>query len=190
MIHKDVQFAHQALAEENSLIEKSKLDPQSFRSLYEKYFKRIFVFVLHRTGDKALSADITSQVFLKALLNINKYKSKGLPFSAWLFRIALNECNDYFRKNNRHRIVTMDEEMVASLHEEITAEHRIEDLKNHLPAILEKLSAPDLQIIEMRFFEQRPFKEVADILGITETYAKVKVYRVLDKMKKLFLMNS
>ena len=190
MIDNGVLSRHQTQEEENSLIEKSKLDTQSFRPLYEKYFKRIFLFVLHRTGDKAIAADITSQVFLKALMNIKKFSSRGLPFSAWLFRIALNECHDFFRKNKRHRIVTIEGDMVNHLHEELTAEHRLEDLHQHLPAILQKLSTTELHIIELRFFEQRPFKEVADILGITETYAKVKIYRILDKMKKLFLKKS
>lgn len=179
--HKD------ELKDEEALIRNSQADPEAFRPLYEKYFKRIFLFVHHRVGDKALTADITSQVFLKALLNLNKFSFRGLPFSAWLFRIALNECNDFFRKNNRYRLVTMEEEMIEHLHEELTSETRLEDLRQQLPSILQKLSESELQIIELRFFEQRPFKEVGEILGITETYAKVRVYRILEKMKKLFL---
>lgn len=173
--------------DEESLILKSQADPEAFRPLYEKYFKRIFLFIHHRIGEKTLSADITSQVFLKALLNLNKFSFRGLPFSAWLFRIALNECNDFFRKNKRHRLVSLEDGMIDHLYEELTAEARLEDLQQRLPSILEKLDVDELQIIELRFFEQRPFKEVADILGITETYAKVKVYRALAKMKKLFL---
>ena len=179
--HKD------ELKEDEGLILKSQADPEAFRPLYEKYFKRIFLFVHHRVGDKALTADITSQVFLKALLNINKFSFRGLPFSAWLFRIALNECNDFFRKNKRYRLVTMEDEMVEHLYEELTSETRLEDLRQRLPTILQKLSVSELQIIELRFFEQRPFKEVGQILGISETYAKVRVYRILEKMKKLFL---
>ena len=175
------------LNDEESLILKSQADSEAFRPLYEKYFKRIFLFVHHRVGDKAITADITSQVFLKALLNINKFSFRGLPFSAWLFRIALNECNDFFRKNKRYRLVTMEEGMVDHLYEELTSDTRLEDLRQQLPSILQKLSENELQIIELRFFEQRPFKEVGDILGISETYAKVRVYRILEKMKKLFL---
>lgn len=172
---------------EESLIRKSQSDPEAFRPLYEKYFKRIFLFVHHRIGDKALTADITSQVFLKALTNLSKFQFRGLPFSAWLFRIALNECHDYFRKNKRHRLVTLQDAAAEKLHEELTAETGLEDLLMRLPKILERLSEDELHIIELRFFEQRPFQEVADILGITETYAKVKTYRTLDKMRKLFL---
>jgi RNA polymerase sigma-70 factor (ECF subfamily) len=165
---------------------KSKLI-RLYSTLYEKYFKRIFLFVHHRIGEKSLSADITSQVFLKALVNLPGYSFRGLPFSAWLFRIALNECNDFFRKNKRYRLVTMEEGMVEHLHEELTSETRLEDLRQRLPDILQRLSVSELQLIELRYFEQRPFKEVADILGISEIYAKVKLYRILEKMKKLFL---
>jgi RNA polymerase sigma-70 factor (ECF subfamily) len=83
--------------------------------------------------------------------------------------------------------VTIEDVSVEHLYEEFTSDSHLEDLKSRLPAILQKLTVEELQVIELRFFEQRPFKEVADIIGITETYAKVKVYRILDKMKKLFL---
>lgn len=172
---------------EQAIIVLCQSDPEAFRPLYEKYFKRIFLFVLHRVEDRQAASDLTSQAFLKALLHIKRYKSRGLPFSAWLFRIALNECNDYYRKASRYRIVTIEDEFVGHLYEEITNESRLEDLRVKLPSILQKLTEEELQIIEMRFFEQRPFKEVADIAGISETYAKVKVYRILQKMRKLFL---
>ncbi len=186
MLKEDIQHTD-LTEEEKSIIEKTQRDPEAFKPLYERYFKRIFLFVHHRVGEKEISADITSQVFLKALLNINKFTFRGLPFSAWLFRIALNECNDFFRKKTRHRMVTIEAHMMENLYEELIAENTREDLRQRLPAILERLSENELHIIELRFFEQRPFKEVADILDITETYAKVKVYRILDKMKKLFL---
>ena len=173
-------------AEELAIL-RSQVDPEAFRPLYEEYFKQIFLFVHHRIGVKEITADITSQVFLKALVNIKKYTLRGLPFSAWLYRIALNECNSFFRKNKRYRMVSMEDDMLDELHEELTAETRLADLRHKLPAILERLTPEELQIIELRFFQQRPFKEVADILGITETYAKVKVYRTLDKMRKYFL---
>ena len=186
MIHNS-----QALSQiEENLILKAQADPESFRPLYEKYFKKIFLFVLHRVGDKQVASDICSQVFLKALLNIKKFKMRGLPFSAWLFRIALNECNDYFRRNQRHRIVTIEDHIVDSLHEELIEHSTQEDLRQRLPEILQQLSVDELQLIELRFFEQRPFKEVGDIMGITENYAKVRVYRALQKMKKLFLKPS
>jgi RNA polymerase sigma-70 factor (ECF subfamily) len=173
-----------------TLVELAKKDPQQFRALYEKYFKQIFVFVHHRVNDKALTADITSQVFLKALLNIGKYKHQGVPFSAWLFRIALNEVYSFFRSSKRQRFVSIEDEALGKLHEELISDTATEDLYEKLPSILERLNDDELHILELRFFERRPFREVAAILGITETYAKVKVYRLLEKMKRLFLSSE
>jgi RNA polymerase sigma-70 factor, ECF subfamily len=173
--------------DELQLVELAQRDPDQFKVLYERYFKRIFVFVHHRVNDKALTADITSQVFLKALINLKKYKFQGVPFSAWLFRIALNECYDFFRKSKRMRYVSIEDDALNELHEELIADTSIEDLLQKLPLILEKLNADELHLLELRFFEQRPFKEVAEILEITDTYAKVKVYRLLEKVKKLFV---
>lgn len=88
---KEVAQVSSQLSDEEEVICKSRQNPENFRVLYEKYYRRIFLFILHRVGDKATTADLTSQVFLKALLNLSGYNFRGLPFSAWLYRIASNE---------------------------------------------------------------------------------------------------
>jgi RNA polymerase sigma-70 factor (ECF subfamily) len=175
---------------EEQVVLKSKTDPQAFRPLYEAYFKRIFVFVLHRVGDKELAADVTQQVFLNALLNIGKYQFRGLPFSSWLFRIAVNQCNDFFRKNKKMRTVVLEDSNIRELYEDLTEEQSWTEWGRKLPGVLEHLSSEDLQLIELRYFEQRPFKEVSEILGLTETNTKVRAYRILDRMKKIFLQQK
>ncbi len=93
---------------EDILVKRSQSDSEAFKPLYEKYFKKIFLFIFHRTGDKELTGDLTQQVFLKALKGISKFQLRGLPFSAWLYRIAINECNDFFRKSKRARVILDD----------------------------------------------------------------------------------
>jgi len=168
------------------LIKKSLVDSESFRPLYEKYYKRIFLFIFHRIGHKEQSADIVQQVFLKALGGLSKFQDKGFPFSAWLYRIAINECNGHFRKTKQIRLVTLDEADVTHLFDEITVDQTVENLSQKLPAILQQLRQEELELIVLRYFESRPFAEIASILSITETHAKVKTYRILKKMKKLF----
>jgi RNA polymerase sigma-70 factor (ECF subfamily) len=104
-----------------------------------------------------------------------------------LFRIAINQCNEFFRKTKRSRTVVLEDSMIENLFAELTADQTLEEWENKLPVILEKLEQDELYMIELRFFEERPFKEIADILGITENNAKVRTYRILEKMKKLFL---
>ncbi len=185
----ETDYQNSDLQQEQEVIDirRSQTDPEAFKPLYEKYFKKIFLFILRRVTEKEIARDITQQVFLKALNSLRKFQVRGLPFSAWLFRIAINECNDYFRKTKKARLVTIDEQLTESLFEEMMADNRMEELKLRLPAILKTLSPDDLQLIEFRFFEQRSFREIGLLLDITETYAKVKTYRALDKMKKRFL---
>ena len=175
---------------EESVLAESKRNPKAFDVIYTRYYKRIFVFIHHRVGDKQTSADITQQVFLNALVNLGKYQFRGLPFSSWLFRIAINECNRYFRNSKRMRLVVIEEASMIQLYEELIADNTKEELYQRLPDILQKLQPAELQFIELRYFEERPFKEIGDIFEITETHAKVKTYRVIDKIKKIFLRNE
>ena len=175
------------VVDEEVILRRSQADPEVFRLMYEKYYKKLFLFILHRTGEKETTADLTQQVFLKALTGLGKFQFRGLPFSAWLYRIAINECNDFFRKTRRTRWVVLEETSVEAFYEELTAGNTNDELHKKLPAILQQLVPEHLQLIELRFFEGRSFKEVSEILGITESHAKVKTYRVLKKMKKLFL---
>ena len=165
-------------------VEAAKEDPARFDVLYDNYYKSIFVFIYRRTGNEDLSADITSQVFLKALINIKKYEFKGVPFSAWLFRIAFNEINMYFRKNNANRVISLDQNNIIQIVNEVQEEDNALATQRMMTA-LKKLDGDDIQLIELRFFEKRSFADLADIVGITENNAKVKVYRILDKLKKI-----
>ncbi len=172
------------IQQELQLIEAAKENPARFGVLYDKYYKSIFVFVHRRTDDEELAADITSQVFLKALINIKKYEYKGVPFSAWLFRIAFNEINMYFRKNNAQRVVSLNQNGMMQIAQEVELDENAEGIQKMMVAV-KQLDALELQLIELRFFEKNSFAEVGAIIGITENNAKVKVYRILDKLKKV-----
>jgi RNA polymerase sigma-70 factor, ECF subfamily len=188
MIKKDLsQPKPDSFADEAIWIRESVTDHQSFRLIYERYFKKIYLFNYHRVGDKDVAGDLTQQVFLNALTNISKYQFRGLPVSAWLYRIAINQCNDFFQKTKRQRMVVLEEGVIENLYEELTVDQTLDEWQTQLPHILEMLSTEELQIIELRFFEGRGFKEIGEILEITETNAKVKTYRILERMKKLFL---
>ncbi|CAN5457662.1 sigma-70 family RNA polymerase sigma factor [soil metagenome] len=172
------------IQQELQQITAAKENPARFGVLYDKYYKLIFVFIHRRTDDEELAADITSQVFLKALINIKKYEFKGVPFSAWLFRIAFNEINMYFRKNNGQRVVSIDQGGILQIAQEVDLDENAEGIKQMMNAV-KQLAAEDVQLIELRFFEKHSFAEVGAIIGITENNAKVKVYRILEKLKKV-----
>jgi RNA polymerase sigma-70 factor (ECF subfamily) len=187
MVETETHIPSNRQLTEDKVIKEAMTNPDAFRPLYEAYFKKVYLFVLHRVGDKDLSGDLTQQIFLSALTHLERYQFRGFPFSAWLFRIAINQCNDFFRKSKRNRVVVLEETSVENLYVELTADQTLEEWERQLPTILEKLEPDELYVIELRFFEARPFKEIADIIGITENNAKVRTYRILEKMKKLFL---
>lgn len=171
------------LEEEIILIEQSKKDRKSFEPLYSYYFKDIFLFVLARVGDKDIAADLTSQVFLKALLNLKKYEFRGFRLSAWLTKIADNEVKYYLRKSNRIRNITISSDAIYNLGQTLEEDNE-EDLLNALKRLLQTLEQEAMQLIELRFFEKRSFKEIAYVLDITENNAKVRTYRLLNKLRE------
>ncbi len=166
------------------LIKQAQVDPARFGPLYDRYYKPVFLFVYRRTDDEELTADLTSQVFLKAITYLPKYQYKGLPFSAWLFRIAVNEMNMFFRKNKNRRSLSIEEDGMERMAEEIEDGEKEEKIEELLKGI-QGLALEEVQYIELRFFEDRSFKEIAIIMDITENNAKVRTYRILDKIKKL-----
>lgn len=171
---------------EKELIQAAKREAAAFKPLYEQHYKTIFLFVLRRVGDKQRTADLTSQVFLKALQGLPKYTYTGVPFVAWLYRIAINEINLFYRQQKQDRLVSLDVDQLSHLHEELLNDLSIGHLQDQLPELLQKLQEQELHLIELRFFEQLSFKEIAKIFELTEVHAKVKVYRILDKLKKYF----
>ena len=167
---------------ESFCVEQAKKNPRKFEALYNLYYEKIFRFVYQRVDEKAVAFDITQQVFIIAMINIRKYEYRGLPFSCWLYRIARNELNQLFRRNSSHRTINIDEADLRYVADEMKVD-ALEEYSKKLPDVIAQLDEDDLQLIEMRFFEKRAFREIADILNITENNAKVKLYRILEKMK-------
>ena len=172
------------IAEEQLLIGEAKKDSSKFAPLYKKYHEQIFLFILRRVESEDTAADITSQVFLKALTNLSKYKDMGLPFSSWLFRIARNELYDQYKQDKIEMVVSIETKGVSKIMSEIGDETKENDAR--LYAALEELNNEEMELIELRYFEKHPFKAIGEILDITENNAKVKTYRVIDKLKKLY----
>lgn len=172
------------LASEQAVVEAAKKNPERFSLLYEKYFEQIFRFVYQRIDDKDQAFDVTQQTFMKAIGNLPKYEFRGVPFSSWLYRIASSEVNNLFRAEKAKRTVNIESVSVYHIIEEIQ-ETKIDQYHDKIVDIISELPEDELQLIEMRFFEKRAFKEIAEILEITENNAKVKTYRILDKLKKL-----
>lgn len=182
-INPHFHHTSEQLNEELIIIEASKQNPEKFGPIYNKYYKQIFNYVYQRLDDKEAAFDLTSQVFLKALTNLSNYQFKGVPFGSWLYRIAHNELMQLFRLQKDKQTINADVSdlrYICESNEEPFYEEYIPLIKK----ILQELETDDLQMIEFRFFEKRPFKEIAEILEISEVNAKVRMHRIIEKLKK------
>lgn len=169
---------------EAEIIELAKKNSKYFGVLYDKYFEQIYVFVFKRLGGKEdVAGDLTQQTFMKAMANIVKYEDRGFPFSSWLYRIAQNEVSMFFRKLNKNYSVPIDETRIKSIASEIDDNNYMSiEEQELLINIINDLDEQQLDLIELRFFQQMSFKEIADIYNITEANAKMRIYRILEKI--------
>lgn len=174
------------LREELDWIREAKRDPEKFGPLYTKYHEQIFRYVYQRMDDEELAFDVTSQVFVKAMNNLHKYEYRGVPFSSWLYRIAKSELYQAFRDRKARRTVNTDSMHLFEMIEEFEEEENSEN-KTKLIECLALLREQDLQLIELRYFEKRSYREIGEILDITENNAKVRAFRALERLKKQFL---
>ncbi len=99
---------NQRMEEELSWIRRAQKDPECFGPLYKKYHEQIFRYVYQRMDDEETAFDVTSQVFMKALNNLNRYEFRGVPFSSWLYRIAKSELYQSFRDKKAERTVNIE----------------------------------------------------------------------------------
>jgi RNA polymerase sigma-70 factor (ECF subfamily) len=170
---------------EQEIIERAKKDPQAFGEIYERYFDRIFNFLYRQTDDEPVAGDLCSQTFVNALNHLNRYEFRGFPLSAWLYKIAGNEVNKFYRKNKGKKVFSIEEVKVRELMEQANDDWD-EEMVNRVITYMNELPTEMVQVLELRFFEDKDFKEIAFILDITESGAKMRTYRALDRLRQQF----
>ena len=173
------------MAEEKRLIQQAKRDIKDFEPLYKLYHRQILLFCYQRVENKQSAQDLCSSVFLKAMKNIKKYEDRGFSFGAWLYRIAYNEVQTYYKKNQK--VIKVSDDFLIQFSEE--APEQPTELFQQMKQALKSLKPLTIRLIEMRFWEGRPFKEIAEILNTTEVNAKAKTYRAIEKLKTNLIKN-
>jgi len=164
-------------ASEQVLVEAAKKDPSSFAPLYDAHFERIYAFVARRVRDRSTAEDLTAEVFRHALAAIGGFEWRGVPFAAWLYRIAANEIADHRTKSAReHGSIAQQEE---SVHDDVEG---IED-RATLYRLVDGLPADQRRVIVLRFAEERSIREIAGTLGRTEGAVKQLQWRALQTLR-------
>src|SRR5215472_9164880 len=162
--------------EERLLIEAAQRDPARFADLYDIYFDRIYAYVARRTGSREETEDLVSEVFHKALANLRRFEWHGLPFAAWLFRIAANEITDLSARLGRERAIEASPEAEEGDQEE--AQDRSTVL-----ALVRELPEDQRRVLELRFMEEKSTREVAQVLGRSEGAIKQLQFRGLESLR-------
>ena len=178
---------------ESELLNRIKKNPKEFSELFKLYYKPIFGYILRRTADFDDTADIAADTFLKAFRNVNHFSYKGISIKIWLYRIATNEVNQYFRLKQKHnsifeRIDFEDKDKFIKYFNEDRKEIETE-LQKHdqfLTVLKEfkTLSFKYQEVISLRYFEAKTNKEIAEILNINEGTLKSLLSRGLEKLRR------
>ncbi len=165
-------------ADERRLIEAAQSDPAHFAELYELNFERVYAFVVIRVKDRAESEDLTAEVFHHALANLKKFEWRGIPFAAWLYRIAANLISD--RRDRAGR-----ENDDSALDHAGTDSPQLEEVERRATLFRLVGSLPDAQrrVIVLRFVEQKSIQEVARELGKSEGAVKQLQFRALSTLR-------
>jgi len=163
--------------DEQSLIEAAQADPARFVDLYERHFHRVYAYVARRTASRAEAEDITSDVFEQALTNLRTYEWRGVPFLAWLFRIAANALADHWRRTSRDAYEPPPDVPDSRESEDIERRAIVAQLVDRLPDT-------QRQVIEMRFAGGKSIREIATALDRSEGAVKQLQLRALENLRK------
>ncbi|MCW1930691.1 MAG: sigma-70 family RNA polymerase sigma factor [Candidatus Kerfeldbacteria bacterium] len=163
-------------------------NPEAFAKLYDDTYDRVFVYILKRCGDYHLAQDIVAETYLKAIKHIGKFRYTGKPFIAWLYRIACNELNMYFRKSLKYTCEELElHHELIDYRSDVVAEYEAIEKGAEYAAMrsaLARLSGIDQHIITLKFFEEKTIPEISDILDLKEGTVKSRLSRALRKIEK------
>ena len=166
-------------SDERLLIKAAQGDPSRFAELYEQNFHRVYAYVARRVRDRAEIQDLTAQVFHQALANLGKFKWRGSPFAAWLYRIASNAIADRARQKMRESV---EQPKISSESSTATDLEEVER-RARLFSAVDKLPADQHRVIVMRFADEKSIREIADELGRSEGAVKQLQFRALENLR-------
>jgi RNA polymerase sigma-70 factor, ECF subfamily len=163
-------------ANERLLVEAAQKDPARFAELYERNFARVYAFVVRRVRDRSTAEDVTADVFHKALAKLPRFDWRGIPFAAWLLRIANTVVVDQWKRSSKEIVEEPPEASTDVSPEEFEQRAR-------LFRLVEKLPTDQRRVIGMRFAEGKSIREIAEEIGRSEGAVKQLQFRGLATLR-------
>ncbi|MCS7088303.1 MAG: sigma-70 family RNA polymerase sigma factor [Thermoflexales bacterium] len=181
---------------ESDLVRRAKTDREAFGLLYERYVTAIYRYVFYRVGNVQDAEDLTARVFLRALNHIHRYDERGLPFSAWLYRIAHNVVVNFHRDQRRHPSLSL-EEVAEDVERHPTAATTDEDAeavdqafdaaraRAHLLRAIRHLPEERQHLLVLKFVQGLSNAEIGAIMNRSEGAVKSLYHRTLIQLRAL-----
>ena len=170
---------------EAELIARARTDKEAFGELYELYVERIYNYVYYRVGNEADAEDLTSKIFYRAMQHISRYEDKGVPFSAWLYRIARNLVANWYRDQSRRTIISLDDIaqwQFSGEGPELSAEW--EENQEALLAAIRRLPAERQEMLILKFVDRQSNADIGRIMGRSEGAIKSLYHRTLLSLRE------
>lgn len=169
----------------NSLVRRAKKgDKEAFGKIYDQFVNRIYRFVLIRVNSNAEAEDLTQIIFTKALEHIHSYKQKGLPFAAWLFRIARNTVIDYYRRKGRHFHQSLETIVELSVPDKALSNLGKKERNKTIRQAIRKLPDKYQETITLRFIEEMSYKEIGKVISKSDGAVRIMAHRAIKQLKK------
>lgn len=159
-------------------------DREAFGVLYERHVRRVYNYVYYRTGSAADAEDLTARTFFQAMNNLHRYQVQGVPFSAWLFRIAHNLVANWHRDTGRHRASSTDEVVAVPTGDSGPDEYaEAGEEKRELHDAVRRLPSDRQQLLILKFSEGLSNEEIATIMGRSEGAIKALLHRTIKSLR-------
>lgn len=176
--------SHDVLAEWDLVRRAQEFDEEAIEALYQTYYPKIYNYAFLQMGDVQASEDLASDVMLKMIESINKYHFRGLPFGAWVFRIARNRLIDLHRRRRRRGEVDLSETLSSALaNPQALAERALE--RGQLQIALKHLTDEQRQVIVLKFIQGFDNSSVGQIMKRSEGAIKSLQHRALGSLRRL-----
>lgn len=173
------------LSDEEALTQAAKGDRQAFGVLYDRNVSRIYSYIYYRTGNQHDAEDLTARVFYRAMRHITNYQDHGLPFSAWLYRIAHNLVANWHRDNSRRQEVPLDDGYWSKENSEHPENALlINEERQALMRLIGKLPDDRQQLLILKFVDHMSNADIGRIMERTEGAIKSLYHRTLLSLRE------
>jgi RNA polymerase sigma-70 factor (ECF subfamily) len=170
--------------DEAELVARAKADPEAFGQLYERYVRPIYNYIYYRTGNAQDAEDLTARVFQRASQHLPRYTDRGLPFSAWLYRIAHNAVANWHRDESRRQALPLNGAALTDLRsdapEETLEARRQQEL---MLRAIRRLPGERQQLLILKFVEQLSNAEIGVVMNRSEGAVKSLYHRTLQALR-------